>query len=188
MTPLEDVLVEVFETIESRGQRGIETGFFELDDMMNGLQNGEMIIVAARPSMGKAQPLDAQVLTPTGFKRMGDLRVGDDLASVDGRPSQVEGVFPQGERQVYRVTFADGRSTECCAEHLWRVHFRQWDEPRVLSTARLIELLQRKRYRNRLWAETFSCWATGHSPAPRSDSPPAVPKCWSGWKPPSARG
>jgi replicative DNA helicase len=53
MTPMEDVLVEVFETIESRGQRGIETGFFELDDMMNGLQNGEMIIVAARPSMGK---------------------------------------------------------------------------------------------------------------------------------------
>jgi replicative DNA helicase len=46
-------LHEVFETIESRGQRGIETGFFELDDMLNGLQNGEMAIVAARPSMGK---------------------------------------------------------------------------------------------------------------------------------------
>lgn len=53
MTPLENVLHEVFEMIESRGQRGVETGFFELDDMMNGLQNGEMIIVAARPSMGK---------------------------------------------------------------------------------------------------------------------------------------
>src|SRR6476661_3641995 len=53
MTPMEDVLVEVFETIESRGQRGLETGFFELDDMTNGLQNGEMIIIAARPSMGK---------------------------------------------------------------------------------------------------------------------------------------
>jgi replicative DNA helicase len=53
MTPLEDVLVEVFETIENRGQRGLETGYFDLDDMMNGLQNGEMIIVAARPSMGK---------------------------------------------------------------------------------------------------------------------------------------
>jgi replicative DNA helicase len=50
---MEDVLHEVFEMIENRGQRGIETGFFELDDMMNGLQNGEMIIVAARPSMGK---------------------------------------------------------------------------------------------------------------------------------------
>jgi replicative DNA helicase len=53
MTPLETVLHEVFEMIENRGQRGIETGFFELDDMMNGLQAGEMVIVAARPSMGK---------------------------------------------------------------------------------------------------------------------------------------
>ena len=50
---MEDVLHEVFEMIENRGQRGLETGFFELDDMMNGLQNGEMVIVAARPSMGK---------------------------------------------------------------------------------------------------------------------------------------
>src|SRR4030095_16152044 len=53
MTPMEDVLHEVFEMIENRGQRGIETGFFELDDMLNGLQRGEMIIIAARPSMGK---------------------------------------------------------------------------------------------------------------------------------------
>jgi replicative DNA helicase len=53
MTPLETVLHEVFETIENRGQRGLETGFLELDEMTNGLQNGEMIIVAARPSMGK---------------------------------------------------------------------------------------------------------------------------------------
>jgi replicative DNA helicase len=53
MVAMEEVLHEVFEMIENRGQRGIETGFFELDDMMNGLQNGEMVIVAARPSMGK---------------------------------------------------------------------------------------------------------------------------------------
>jgi replicative DNA helicase len=53
MVAMEEVLHEVFEMIENRGQRGIETGFFELDDMLNGLQNGEMVIVAARPSMGK---------------------------------------------------------------------------------------------------------------------------------------
>lgn len=53
MVPLEEVLHEVFETIENRGQRGVEAGFFELDEMTNGLQNGEMIIIAARPSMGK---------------------------------------------------------------------------------------------------------------------------------------
>jgi replicative DNA helicase len=53
MVPMEQVLHEVFEMIENRGQRGLECGFHELDDMMNGLQNGEMVIVAARPSMGK---------------------------------------------------------------------------------------------------------------------------------------
>jgi replicative DNA helicase len=53
LVPLETVLHEVFEMIEKRGQRGIETGYFDLDDYLNGLQNGEMIIIAARPSMGK---------------------------------------------------------------------------------------------------------------------------------------
>ena len=50
---MEAVLHEVYEMLEDRGRRGIETDFREIDDMLNGLQNGEMIIVAARPSMGK---------------------------------------------------------------------------------------------------------------------------------------
>src|SRR3954452_17548422 len=48
-----DLAAEVYEMIEDKGRRGIMTGYFELDDMLNGLQNGEMVIVAARPSMGK---------------------------------------------------------------------------------------------------------------------------------------
>lgn len=156
MVPMEDVLHEVFDMIENRGQRGVETGFLELDEMMNGLQNGEMIIVAARPSMGKAQPLDARVLTTRGFKPMGELRMGEELASVDGAPSQVTGIYPQGERQVYRITLSDGRSTECCAEHLWRVHYRAWPAPRVLPTAKIMALLTRQRYQRRLWIESFS--------------------------------
>jgi replicative DNA helicase len=53
MSSLGDVAMEVYEMLEEKGRRGIETSFFELDDMLNGLQNGEMVIVAARPSMGK---------------------------------------------------------------------------------------------------------------------------------------
>lgn len=71
---------------------------------------------------GKAQPLDAKVLTPNGFKFMGDIKVGDYVVSVDGKPTLVEAVFPQGEKEIFKVTFSDGSSTECCDEHLWKTH------------------------------------------------------------------
>jgi replicative DNA helicase len=132
---------------------GVRTGFYDLDRMTAGLQPGDLIILAARPSMGKAQPLDAKVRTLTGWKRMGELQVGETLASVDGQPSTVTALFPQGEKAVYRVHFSDGRSAECCAEHLWRVHCRHWEQPRVLSTADLQALLEKTRYQNRVWIE-----------------------------------
>ncbi len=53
MTELGDIAMQVYEMLESSGRKGLPTGFYELDDMLNGLQGGEMIIVAARPSMGK---------------------------------------------------------------------------------------------------------------------------------------
>jgi replicative DNA helicase len=53
---LKELLQETFDQLENQDGRlitGVETGFFELDEMTNGLQPGEMIIIAARPSMGK---------------------------------------------------------------------------------------------------------------------------------------
>lgn len=73
------------------------------------------------PGSGKAQPLDAKILTPSGWKRMGDIAVGDDVVGSDGKAHQVTGVFPQGEKDIYRVTFNDGATVECCDEHLWAV-------------------------------------------------------------------
>jgi replicative DNA helicase len=132
---------------------GVRTGFYDLDRNTAGLQPGDLIILAARPSMGKAQPLDANVRTLTGWKTMGELEVGDAVASVDGRPSIVTGIYPQGERQVCRMRFADGRSAECCAEHLWKVGCRHWLAPRVLRTDEIQVLLTKKRYQDRLWIE-----------------------------------
>ena len=55
-TALKDLVVRSFELIENRQGThvtGLATGYYELDDLTCGLQNGEMIIVAGRPSMGK---------------------------------------------------------------------------------------------------------------------------------------
>ncbi|MCA9090577.1 MAG: AAA family ATPase, partial [Planctomycetaceae bacterium] len=69
--------------------------------------------------IGKAQPLTAKVLTPEGFVPMGDIKVSDQVIGSDGEPCWVLGVYPQGEKEVFRVTFRDGSSTECCDDHLW---------------------------------------------------------------------
>jgi replicative DNA helicase len=156
-----DVAHRRLEQIEQMAGRpemitGVPTGFTDFDQMTSGLQRQDLIIIAARPSMGKAQPLDAKVLTEKGWKTMGELEVGDDLASTDGRPSTVIGVFPQGVKQIYRVTFSDGRAAEACGEHLWNVYYRSWPAPKVLSTDEVAALLKRRRYKKRLWIDTCS--------------------------------
>ena len=120
--------------------------------------------------MGKAQPLDAKVRTLSGWKRMGELEVGDALASVDGRASIVTGIFPQGVKQTYSVAFSDGRSTQCCGEHLWRVMYRDWETPRVVSTDCLREMLGKVRYQGRLWIDTVSGDFGSLAPLPLSGS------------------
>ena len=76
------------------------------------------------PGCGKAQPLYSKVLTPTGFSTMGDMHVGSRIISGTGKECNVIGVFPQGVKDVYRVVFNDGTSTECCKEHIWHVQTR----------------------------------------------------------------
>jgi len=102
-------------------------------------------ILSGEMGTGKAQPLTAKVLTPTGWRTMGALRVGDSVIDPDGGTATIEGVFPQGVKPVYRVTFCDGSSTECCDDHLWLVNtpLRKWRDqaPRVLPLREIRERL-----------------------------------------------
>lgn len=92
---------------------------------LNGLMTlflpGELAVIAARTSIGKAQPLTSKVLTPSGFVPMGSLELGDVIVDNKGKEQQVTGVFPQGKLTVFRVVFSDGSSCECCGDHLWEV-------------------------------------------------------------------
>ena len=97
---------------------------------------------------GRAQPLDAQVLTPTGFVDIGSLVVGDLVVGSDGTPTPVLGVYPQGRKEVYRVTTQDGASTLACGEHLWTVTTagdRRRGRSRTLETREMIGRLRAAR-------------------------------------------
>ena len=78
-------------------------------------------IIKAVTGFGKAQPVDEKVLTPTGWARMGELRVGDYVIGADGHPTTVCGVYPQGKKSVVTVEFTGGSKVDCCEEHLWNV-------------------------------------------------------------------
>ncbi len=112
------------------------------------MEAGNGIGVAAT-SAGKAQPLDAKVMTPCGWKRMGDILVGDLVKAADGTNATVTGVFPQGIKEIYKVSFHDGTSTECCKEHLWGVYapiksHTGKTEYRVMALEDIISFLERK--------------------------------------------
>ncbi|WP_066937126.1 helicase-related protein [Streptomyces sp. NBRC 110611] len=85
---------------------------------------------------GKAQPLDALVLTPRGFRPMGEMAVGMEVVVPSGELAVVDGVFPQGEREVWRLVLSDGSTVECDDEHLWIVGDGVAPE-RVLTTREL---------------------------------------------------
>ncbi|TXH17280.1 MAG: hypothetical protein E6R03_04190 [Hyphomicrobiaceae bacterium] len=93
-------------------------------------------LIEASTKAGKAQPLDSFVYTPVGPKLMGDVRTGDIVLTPAGT-APVVGVYPQGERDIYRVTFSDGSSCEADGEHLWEVHYHR-QKPVVVTTKDLM--------------------------------------------------
>ena len=78
--------MDEIDAIASQGglSKGVPTGFVELDEVTNGLHPGQMVIVAARPGVGKALALNTPLPTPTGWTTMGDDGVGDLLLDADG--------------------------------------------------------------------------------------------------------
>jgi phosphate starvation-inducible protein PhoH and related proteins len=99
---------------------------------------------------GRAQPAFTKVLTPNGFRPIGELRVGDFVIGSDGRPTEVLGVYPQGFKEIYRVSAQDGSSTLASGDHLWAVHTRddrrRGKPSRVLQTKEMIGNLRAAHY------------------------------------------
>ena len=117
----------------------------------------EVIITRPMSQVGKyalgslpgPQPLDAKIVTPNGWTTMGALKAGDYVINEEGSPVQVLGVYPKGEKEVYKLTTMDGTSTECCADHLWFTYTKEerkrGKKGKVRSTKEIIETIYRKK-------------------------------------------
>lgn len=114
---------------------------YEKNKLRNRLRG---MLLAGAAGSGKAQPLDSLIRVPGGWKKMGEMAIGSEVIAKDGTVSKVVGVYPQGKKDIYRVTFADGRTAECCADHLWKAYVprrRDYQHSAIYTTTELISLL-----------------------------------------------
>jgi replicative DNA helicase len=103
---------------------GLATGFADLDYMTSGLQRGDLIIIAARPSMGKCLTADSEIVLADGSvatieeiyrRREAELlTLGDDFKFRMTRPSAF---VDDGIKPVYRLTTRLGRYVDSTLSH-----------------------------------------------------------------------
>lgn len=142
--PLSALMEDTIDELEAISNRdgemaGVPTGFADLDELTNGLHGGQMVILAARPAVGKALALDTELPTPTGWTTMGAAAVGDRLVGADGRPTRVvASTEVMTDRACYRVTFSDGTSIVADAQHQWLT------DSEFESTVRTTEVIARE--------------------------------------------
>jgi intein/homing endonuclease len=113
----------------------------------------KIIFLAGPAGTSKAQPISEPVLTPSGWKQMGSLKVGDKVCCPDGESSTILEIHEQGVKDVYKITFQDGSHTHCCIDHLWftqtyndrnattKINSKKIKKPRAGSVKSLKEII-----------------------------------------------
>ena len=124
--PIADAMLEHVQEMAGRSAMltGLTTGFNDLDAMTSGLQSSDLIVVAARPSMGKCLAFDSEILLADGsvqtieevYRRRNArlLTLGGDLKFRRASPSDF---VDDGVKPVYRVTTRLGRVVESTLPH-----------------------------------------------------------------------
>jgi replicative DNA helicase len=146
---LSEIMPGALDEIEAIGSRdgaltGVPTGFADLDALTNGLHPGQMIVIAARPGLGKALSVDCPLPTPTGWTTMGEVAVGDQLIGANGRPVNVVAATEvMHERPCYEVAFSTGEVIVADGQHQWLT----WTSPgdaAVVTTEQIAAAVDRR--------------------------------------------
>lgn len=113
--------------------------------------SGPLRGLALQTGVGKASRISSLFRTPSGWVENGSVKLGQMLSMPDGTTAPVVGIYPQGEMDIYRVTFEDGRFTDVTLDHLWDVYYVQWAEKwRVITTEQIIQYLTQPTYAARI--------------------------------------
>lgn len=96
----------------------------------------DILTISMPPGVGKLLSDDTPVLTANGWKKHGNLVVGDMVYSIDGKLKRVQHVFPKDYADCL-VTFSNGEQIKCHHNHEWYVYDRSKKAERIIETHEL---------------------------------------------------
>jgi len=101
---------------------------------------------------GRALADYEKVLTPQGPVCISQLKAGDLVVNSYGSASTVTGVYPQGESDIFRLKFNNGKHVDCDMEHRWSVRTHHNRKFRTMTTEEILDAglfrKTKKDYRN----------------------------------------
>lgn len=103
------------------------------------LANGdlELMTISLPPGVGKLLADDTPVMTKDGWKRHGDLRVGDYVIGLDGGYKMVQHVFEKNKAD-YEIEFTNGEKIKCHGNHEWLVYDRHKQKQRLCTAEEML--------------------------------------------------
>lgn len=122
-----------------------------------GIQQPSILITDVM-GLGKALKYGTRVITPKGYVKIEDLKVGDEVFAIDGTPTKVLAVYDHVQKNGYKVTFSDGQEVICCEDHLWEVHQNKKYNVVIRSTKELAQMRLINKVNNRGWKNRYSRW------------------------------
>lgn len=168
-----DGLQDLLDRLKVQPEVGIPMYGKFINTITKGARLSKFYLRSAMTGVGKAIPNDTIIPTPTGMRRVDSIKIGDLLFDRYGQPTRVTGVYPQEEKkQVYKITFHDGRIAKCCGEHLWAIYDKNSLSEFSIRTAQdLYKITQEYGYQDKDGVYTFKIPSNNAVEYPKKNLP-----------------
>ena len=131
-------MIDLLEQYQAVPEIGVPLFGPMVNTVTRGARLKKFYLRSAPTGLGKAILTTEIIPTPNGYRKAGDIQVGDFLWGPEGRPVRVLARYPQQyQNKIYIITFEDGRQARCCKSHLWYARQEDSDTFETLTTTEL---------------------------------------------------
>jgi len=136
---------KIAETI-LRGKINLKCKNHKQKEFSKMIDSNQITLCSGPAGVGKAQPIYSKILTNNGWIKMGDIKEGDVIYNDKMEKEKVININKQGIMDIFRITFDDGRYTDCVENHLWNIYNYDWSKKwKTIDTGDIIKYIKKKK-------------------------------------------